>query len=270
MSLPSGELDPILQSHPTINPYRQAAYLLAKRLQWDANPRAWLSRRKLRALARPPHDGKAVILCNGPSLNSVPFELLQETYTFGLNKINLLFDRVPDFRPKAIVAVNTHVISQNRDFYQSTDIPLFLSRAGSRWLGFRDNVHFLDPVSIPRFARDVSMSVYEGCTVTFVALQIAYHMGFRKVALVGADHNFAVKGPANMTVVAEGPDQSHFDPNYFAEGLKWQLPDLFQSEVAYTMARDVYQASGGEVLNATVGGKLEVFRRASLEEFLAS
>ena len=65
---------------------------------------------------------KAVIICNGPSLLKVDLALLKNVYTFGLNKINLLFGK-SDFRPSAIVAVNKYVIEQNADFYDSTDIP---------------------------------------------------------------------------------------------------------------------------------------------------
>jgi hypothetical protein len=129
-------------------------------------------------------------------------------------------------------------------------------------------VAFLHSNPFPMFARDCSFSLFQGYTVTNVALQLAFHMGFRQVALVGADHNFATKGPANQTVVSGARDESHFDPNYFAGGVQWQLPDLFQSEVAYTLARDMYAAHGGEVANATEGGLLEVFRRRSLSDFL--
>ena len=94
-------------------------------------------------------------------------------------------------------------------------------------------------------------------------------MGFRNVALVGADHTFATKGAANKTVVSGARDESHFDPNYFAGGVQWHLPDLFQSEVSYTMARDMYAAFGGRVVNATEGGRLEVFDRLGIDEFLA-
>ncbi len=88
------------------------------------------------------------------------------------------------------------------------------------------------------------------------------------MTFVGADHNFATKGPANQTVVSGEKDESHFDPRYFSGGMQWQLPDLFQSEVAYTMARDAYAAFGGQVVNATDGGKLEVFERQDLSDFL--
>lgn len=259
--------DPLIDARATINPYLRAASLVQQRLGWDLDPESWRSRNRLKQLRDRHPEGRAVILCNGPSLNRVDFSLLEGVFCFGLNKINLMFDRTP-FRPNAVVAVNPFVIEQNAPFFNETDLPLFLSRVGRRQVRPRENVAFLDSANIPKFARDVSVSCFEGYTVTYVALQIAFHMGFRNVALVGADHNFATKGPANQTVVSGEKDESHFDPRYFSGGMQWQLPDLFQSEVAYTMARDAYAAFGGMVVNSTDGGNLEVFERLDLKRFV--
>lgn len=259
--------DPLLDARATINPYLRAAALVRSRLGWDLDPESWRSRDRLKRLKDTHPGGRAVILCNGPSLNKVDFGMLDGVFCFGLNKINLLFERSP-FRPNAVVAVNPFVIEQNAPFFNETEIPLFLSRVGRHQVRSRPNVAFLDTANVPKFARDVSMSCFEGHTVTYVALQVAFHMGFREVALVGADHNFATSGPANKTVIAGEKDESHFDPRYFSGGVQWQLPDLFQSEVAYTMARDAYAAFGGRVFNATDGGNLEVFERSTLGEFL--
>lgn len=260
--------DPIRKTRPAINPYRMAAVLVYQRLFWDLDPKSWTSRSRLAAL-RDRHAGqKAVILCNGPSLLKVDFALLDGVYTFGLNKINLLFDKT-SFRPSCVVAVNPFVIEQNADFYNATDLPLFLDSSGAKGnlVRMRPNVTFLHSAA-QGFARDCSVSVPQGHTVTFVAMQLAFHMGFADVALVGCDHNFATSGPANKTVVSGEKDESHFDPNYFAGGVKWQLPDLFESEVAYTRAKNSYEAFGRRLVNATEGGKLEVFPRMSLQAFV--
>jgi hypothetical protein len=168
------------------------------------------------------------------------------------------------------VAVNSFVIEQNAGFYNTTDLPLFLDSHGRRHVHSRASTIFLHASRSRQFARDCSMSVYQGHTVTYVAMQLAFHMGFRQVALIGADHDFAVKGPANKKVVSGDKDFSHFDPNYFSGGEKWQLPDLYQSEIAYTMARQVYEVFGGRIVNATEGGKLEVYERMKLEDFISS
>jgi hypothetical protein len=262
---------PILLQRPTLNPYLSALGLIVNRFAWDLHPESFRSRWRLRKLRNQQQGRKAVILCNGPSLLRTDFSLLQASgaYTFGLNKINLLFGSNA-FRPDSIVAVNPFVLEQNADFFNATTIPLFLDMVAHGHISARENVTFLHSASIHRFARDCSISVNQGFTVTFVAMEIAYHMGFAEVALVGCDHNFAQKGPANQVVVAGERDESHFDPNYFPAGVQWQLPDLAKSEMNYLLAKEAYEASGRRIVNCTVGGKLEIFERQGLADFLSS
>lgn len=191
-----------------------------------------------------------------------------EIFTFGLNKINLIFKRTK-YRPSVIVAVNPHVIEQNSSYFNQTLIPLFIDVKGRNIITFRQNVHFLHGTrGMRKFARDCSVSVIEGATVTFVAMQLAFHMGFKKVALVGCNHSFSQKGPANKTVIAGTSDPDHFDPQYFAGGATWHLPDLRASELQYDTARDTYERFGREIVNCTMGGELEIFRRMPLKDFL--
>ena len=261
--------DPLVQQCNVTNPYRIAAGYVRDRLRWDMRPESWRSRRRLQTLRNTHVGKKAIILCNGPSLLKVDFDLASRAFTFGLNKINLLFDKT-GFRPSCVVSVNPFVIEQNTDFFNSTTIPLFLDSNAYGVVRSRDNVTFLHSSPIRRFSKDCSVSIYQGHTVTFVAMQLAFHMGFSEVALVGCDHNFAVKGPANKTVVSGDKDESHFDPYYFAGGVKWQLPDLFQSEVSYFMAKQIFEAYGRQLVNCTEGGKLDLLERKLLTDFIGS
>jgi hypothetical protein len=88
-------------------------------------------------------------------------------------------------------------------------------------------------------------------------------MGFSTVILVGVDHSFATKGTPNTTVQSEGDDPNHFSAAYFGKGFRWQLPDLETSELAYRMAREAYKSDGRQVLDATIGGKLQVFPKVA-------
>jgi hypothetical protein len=261
------KINSLLDQQSTINPYRYATFEIFNRLKWDLTLESWLSRKKLNGFKDKYKGEKAVIVCNGPSLLKTDFSLLGEVFTFGLNKINLLFDK-SNFRPSFIVAVNSFVIEQNSDFYNKTDIPLFLDSNSYNLINSRSNIIFLHASTQPKFSRNCSISIYHGYTVTFVAMQLAFYMGFESVALIGCDHNFKTKGPANMTVVSGEKDESHFDSKYFADGVKWQLPDLEGSELAYRMARDIYSASGKTLVNCTEGGKLEIFPKLSLNQFL--
>jgi len=235
-------------------------------------PYSWISRKRIKAWKNKFSDKKAIILCNGPSLRKVDFDELvrQKVFTFGLNKINLLFS-FSKFRPSCVVAVNPFVIDQNADFYNFTELPLFIDSQGFKMIKFRTNVHFLHSREIKiNFARDCSISVNQGYTVTYVAMQLAFHMGFRIVALVGCDHYFKQKGRANKSVISLGSDPDHFDPNYFAKGQKWQLPDISGSELHYQIAKDTFEKYGKKIVNCTEGGKLEIFERQSLSDFLSS
>jgi hypothetical protein len=260
--------NPILKSRATLNPYLFAGGLIWSRLRWDLDFRAWVSRTRLRRLRNAYPGEKAVVLCNGPSLLKTDWSLLDGVYTFGLNKVNLLFDELP-FRPSCVVAVNALVLEQNAAFYNGTELPLFLdSCALQQGIRFRDNVVMLHSTSLNKFARDCSISVYQGGTVTFVAMQLAFHMGFTDVALIGCDHSFIAQGPANAVVRRHGPDLNHFHPDYFPEGSSWHLPDIDRSESAYRLAHGIFTAFGGRIVNATDGGKLEIFPRMTLDAFL--
>jgi hypothetical protein len=254
----------------TINPYRLVLQFLVRRIRWDLDWRSWSSRRALARLKDSHAGKKAVILCNGPSLLKTDFHEISETgvFSFGLNKINLLFDTT-SFRPDCVVSVNGHVIAQNQVFFNETALPIFLDWTARRIVKKRSNVIFLHSIYFPEFAEDCSLSVFQGFTVTYVAMQLAYHLGFRAVALVGCDHSFAQKGRPNEAVIAGIHDPSHFHPKYFADGMTWNLPDLRSSELYYLLARHRYEENGRKLYNCTVGGELEVLPRCSLEQYLA-
>jgi hypothetical protein len=251
----------------SINPYYYGVYQIMNRLLWDLRIESWLSRKKLRSLKDKYLEQKAVILCNGPSLLKTDFSLLEGVFTFGLNKINLLFDK-HDFRPSCVVAVNKFVIEQNAEYYNHTDIPIFINSISRSLIKLRPNVTFLHHCSQYKFAQDCSISMNTGPTVTFSALELAFHMGFSEVAIIGCDHNFVDKGISNSVVVSSEKDKNHFDPNYFAGGVKWNLPDLSASENFYTLAHETFLLADRKIFNCTEGGKLEIFPRTSLLEFL--
>lgn len=251
----------------TVDPYRIALVEIVRRVLWDLNPESWRSRAKLKRLRNSRAGEKAVILCNGPSLNRLDFSLLEGVYCFGLNKVNLLFSRHA-FRPSCIVATNPLVIAQQSDFFRSTDIPLFLHNLGIRNIKPAPHCVFI-PATVTnfKFARDCSMSVYLGPTVTFTAMQLAFHMGFTSVALVGCDHYYETKGPAHKEVVCGQHDPNHFDPSYFANQ-PWNLPDLADSEICYRLALGAFNNAGRELVNASDGGDLEILPRIPLHRFL--
>ena len=95
-------------------------------------------------------------------------------------------------------------------------------------------------------------------------LQLAYYMGFSEVYLIGFDHSYQIPADAMVrgtVIVSNNTDPNHFHPEYFGKGFRWHDPRIDRMELAYHRSKTVFEASGKRILNATVGGKLEVFDR---------
>ncbi len=206
------------------------------------------------------HRGeRCFIIGNGPSLKQTDLSRLRSEYTFGMNRIYLLFDEL-GFTTTYYVSINNLVIEQCTQEIRALPIPKFLSwRARKLIEPTEDTIFLYTTYNGPKFAHDARERLWEGATVTYVALQLAFHMGFSQVILIGVDHNFTTQGKPNTTVVSQGDDVDHFHTAYFGKGFRWQLPDLETSEKAYRMALRAYEAAGRQVLDATIGGKLTVF-----------
>ena len=206
-----------------------------------------------------------IIVGNGPSLNKTPLDDFVGVPSIGMNKIDLLFYRVK-WRPDLIICTNNLVIKQHVHQFLKNGISVYLSWKG-RWFvpaGSRKKLNFFNSLNTTEFSKDLVHGVGSAGTVTYTALQFAYYMGSDPVILFGVDHSFAFEGNPNEIAKRKGPDQNHFDPNYFKDGSKWGLPNLDLSEVGYENAKGVFNNDGRKVYDATVGGKLTVFPKITI------
>ncbi|OGW40622.1 MAG: hypothetical protein A2Y97_05005 [Nitrospirae bacterium RBG_13_39_12] len=213
------------------------------------------------------HKGEGCfIIGNGPSLKTMDLKPLKDYHTFGLNKIYLIFDRV-DLNLSYHVAVNPLVIEQSAREFESLVCPSFLSYRDARYLVRNlEHIYFIAWRGPITFQEDITKEIH-GSTVTYIAMQIAYYMGFSKVFLIGVDHNFKVMGNPNEKQFLVGEDVNHFDPKYFSSK-EWHLPDLEASELDYHLARFYFSRSGRQIYDSTVGGKLQIFQKISYEKAL--
>lgn len=227
----------------------------------------WMHNKERLETWRNRYEGqRCFIVGNGPSLNTMDLSKLSGTFTFGMNRIYLAFeDR--DFRTSCLVSVNDLVLEQCHQEMAELAVPRFVTWRARHLFEAQPDLLFLDTdYTLPEnFNGDAMGRLFEGFTVTYVCLQLAYFMGFSEAILIGVDHNFVTKGQANATVVSEGDDPNHFSAGYFGKGFRWQLPDLEGSERAFRMARDAYQADGRRIVDATVGGKLTIFPKVDYD-----
>ena len=253
---------------PLVDSLRKVKHSLEATIEWpEAQFHPWRqdSIRKLRAL-KDTHTGeRCFIIGNGPSLKNTDLSKLKNEFSIGMNRFYMAFAEL-GFSTSCLLTVNDLVIEQCAADLRSLPIPTFVSWRGRKWVQPSPNLHYLHTsYNLPRFSGNAAGRLWEGATVTFVAMQLAYHLGFEQVILIGVDHNFATKGTPNTTVTSTGDDPNHFHPGYFGKGFRWQLPDLETSEVAYAMARHAYEQDGRRVVDATVGGKLTIFPKADYD-----
>jgi hypothetical protein len=239
------------------------------RLAWSSSSGfARTNRERLGAFAGRHTGQRCFILGNGPSLAKMDLGPLADEVSFGLNRIYLLFDDLP-FRPTYYCAANELVLEQFCDDIAALSMPRFLSWSGRQRFDPQDEsiLYLKQALTLNDFfGYDARRAVCSGGTVTYLAIQLAWFMGFQQVILLGVDHSFADKGVPNHEELRESAvDENHFHPDYFPKGSRWQLPDLLRSEGAYRLARDAFEAEGRQILDATVGGQLEVFEKVRFE-----
>lgn len=230
------------------------------------------------------HEGETcVIIGNGPSLNKVDFRDLVTVKTFGVNGIFYKSDELKEWKPTFYVVEDTAVMNENISrirqynceykFFPSLYKPLHKSGRNVYW--FNMNRGFYDKSSewleFPRFSPDASHRVYCGQSVTIINLQLAYYMGFSKVLLIGMDFNYEKVGDEIVQghkLVSQSDDINHFHPDYFGKGKTWHDPKVHNVMKSYELAKLIYEQDEREIVNCTSGGKLELFRRSTLENEL--
>ena len=235
-------------------------------LGWYLHQEAYSSRKRIKKLRNLHKGQRCFIIGNGPSLKSMELSPLRKEITFGLNRIYLIFPK-NEFQTTYYVAVNTLVIEQCADEIQKLNMPKFVSWHARKYLGFDSSFYYIrDPYNgTEGFALDPTWRLWEGSTVTFVAMQLGFFMGFDQIILIGIDHEFVSKGEPHSVVISEGNDFNHFHPDYFGEGFRWNLPDLDASERSYNLAKQHFERDGRKILDATIDGKLRVFPKIQFD-----
>ncbi len=222
------------------------------------------------------HGERCFLVANGPSIATMDLTPLRNEVTIGLNRIYLIFDRL-GFLPTYYGASNELILEQFHGDIAGLEMPKFLGwhRRHLFQKGFdtiiANTCYLRDKLSVnDTFCTDVTGGITSGGTVTYHMLQLAYFMGFREVVIVGLDHSFKGSGTPNRVEVRIGRDENHFHPEYWPEGSKWQLPDLFRTDLAYKNARTAFELDGRRILDATLGGKCDVFQKVNFRDVIGA
>jgi hypothetical protein len=210
-----------------------------------------------------------VIVGNGPSLNLIDLDLLdgQDVIISNNAFLSPKLHQVASY----FTVVNHMVAEQSgHEINRLEGVAKILPYWTAYALNPGPDTYFVDAVGHPEFSTDMFKNMSWRHTVTFFNLHLAYGLGYRKVCLTGFDHNY--KQPPGIreqeVILSDEDDENHFHADYF-RGKRWQAADVDMMEAMYRLAKDAFEADGRRIVNATVGGKLELFDRQPLEEALA-
>ena len=210
-----------------------------------------------------------VIVGNGPSLNNTDLSLLKNQDVIVSNNA-FLSDELLEYATYFTV-VNYLVAEQSSaHINQLAGVDKVLPYWMAYCLNPGPDTYFVDAVGHAEFSKDIFKNMSWRHTVTFFNLHLAYGLGYRKVVMIGFDHNYKQpKGIVEQEVIqSHEEDENHFHPNYF-RGKKWQAADVNSMEEMYRLAKATFEKDGRVIINSTVGGKLELFQRMPLERALA-
>lgn len=227
------------------------------------------------------HAGdRCVIVGNGPSLNEMDLSRLSGEHTIAVNGIFYKTEET-GFRPRYYVVEDSSVMRENIDAIRKYDVPFkffpthyqSLHPAHSNVAFFRMNRGFYEQSSpnycVPRFSTDFSRRAFCGQSVTYINLQLAFFMGFSEVYLIGMDFSYHIPDSAirdGDLITSTEDDPNHFNGAYFGAGKTWKDPKLDRVLQNYKNAKRMYEADGRRILNATVGGSLELFDRVDFRK----
>jgi hypothetical protein len=243
--------------------------------------------RRIRKLKNINAGKRCFIIGNGPSINSMDLTLLKNEFTFCLNAF-ILHKNIDLIDPKCYISGNPLLL---KSAFLQEDIASFLRAKKSIIKVFDyvftkpvrtimnsfDNVYFLKfnqekrILSRGDFFFDLTkeLPASDSSVLIQAAIPLAVYMGFKKIILVGCDCSYHT-----------GKDFGKTDVNHFyRESKNKNLMEVFnRSRELYsdywtkkshyelvirewTIVKKCIENRGIEIINAGVGGKLNVFRR---------
>jgi len=216
---------------------------------------------------------RAFLIGNGPSLNKTPLHLLEHEFTLCFNRFNLMSERIA-WKPTMYMCVDERVAEdiafESNKLVRMVQYAFFpdIHPSGGDFRKFihdADNVYWLS-LNWGGFYQDLPRAGLGG-TVANVGLQVLCFMGFSPIYLVGVDmdykdHKTVIKHDQRNWTSTSDDDPNHFDPRYFGKGREYHYPRLVENMLpSMQRAKEIADTLGIQVLNASVGGSLEIFPR---------
>lgn len=215
------------------------------------------------------------VIGNGPSLSADDLTVLKNKNidSFAVNRIFKIFP-MTDWRPTYYVNTDYVLLRDVLPEVEKIDckdklIPLQdkyyhnVCVKGAHYF-FRNDIRENDQKD--GFSLDCTRQVNTRGTVTVDCMQLAMHMGYRHIYLLGVDHNFDKVITESGEVVIDPSVKNYFVEGYDDDVTDEVTHDLGNTTKAYRDIKKFCDINGVEALNATRQTKLDVFERVSFED----
>ena len=223
---------------------------------------------------------RCFLIGNGPSLTGEDLNLLQDEYTFGTNMVYKIFDDT-DWRPSFHCISDTIYASKlGLELSQKVKAPLFTTQRTYRKMKLKPiNTTYVHTLQSERYRVRGNIQAYcmVKATVLSLAAEIAFHMGFTEIYLIGVDctnphtkgghfiENYTTKEVAvtDINRIKTRMKKKTLTTEQIGEHI------IDRSMEVYSLLNEYAGKHGIKIYNATRGGNLEIFPRVKLEDVLA-
>lgn len=178
---------------------------------------------------------QCIIMGNGESLNDMPLELLLQMPSFGVNYAL--------HQPQYYVCVDHDILINHHE-----KIYNLVAGAEIAYLALKEDgsSRLYDLPNVAMVTHDkgafVGEHFFSGLTVTYVALKMAYYLGFHEVHLWGVDHSAGWE---------------HYRDDYPPGDVDRRAWRMAEMEYHYALAARVYKAAGRRIINHSYPSKLD-------------
>lgn len=231
--------------------------------------------------------GKRIFLVgNGPSLNDMNLDLLENEDTMAMNRIDLLFPKTK-WRPTYYIFCSSNCEHGEWGDKWSRSI-LNVSREEKTtpiiWSRFKNSIERNGGGTLPektlwlnsmsenqigtdeQFSTDAFKRLDKSGTTMNVALQLAYYMNYEEVYIIGCDSNWVT---AKETMKTEDGDINHFHPDYHAfigDGNH----EFWRMNTTHLTASKYYKQAGRKIYNAGYNSAINAWEKKNFDELFGN
>tara|TARA_R100000995_G_scaffold55826_3_gene27512 strand:+ start:2359 stop:3183 length:825 start_codon:yes stop_codon:yes gene_type:complete len=230
---------------------------------------------------------RVFIIANGPSLAETNLDLLKNETTIAMNRISLIYDKNPKWKPTYYLFSSTNVRNPvwgsawTESVRRSASDPKttsFIARIFKPTIDPKNKypqIKWFDSMSENK--PDTSGNILESCfstnvvdridksaTTISLALQLSYYMGFNEIIFVGADLGWTADRGSTS-------DPNHFDKSYRAdipENKVYKANNQMRNIHSLAYKKFLEKDKSVKFFNASKKTKLDVYPIINFEEYV--